>query len=79
MWYYKKKEGDEPVGIGMHRIQPAVVRLTHQEPANTVGICRRTVTLFLGRFREEEILDTGKGRSRLYDLDRLHRIAEEER
>ena len=26
-----------------------------------IGICRQTATLFLGRFRDEGILDTGKG------------------
>lgn len=58
---------------------PAVVHLTHQELANMIGICRQTATLFLGRFRDEGILDTGKGYIKLYDLNRLRTLAAEEK
>lgn len=61
------------------RSDPAVVHLTHQELANMIGICRQTATLFLGRFRDEGILDTGKGYIKLYDLNRLRTLAAEEK
>ena len=44
-----------------------------------IGICRQTATLFLGRFRDEGILDTGKGYIKLYDLGRLRTLAAEEK
>ena len=61
------------------RSDPAVVHLTHQELANMIGICRQTATLFLGRFRDEGILDTGKGYIKLYDMNRLRTLAAEEK
>lgn len=55
----------------------ASVKATHQDIANLIGICRQTTTSILGRFRDEGIINTNKGRIDIYSLDRLREIAAE--
>lgn len=53
----------------------AVADITHQEIANSLGTRREGVTLALGKFKDQNLIATGRGRIELVDRAGLEHVA----
>ncbi len=53
----------------------AVTDITHQEIANSLGTRREGVTLALGKFKDQNLIATGRGRIELVDRAGLEHVA----